>query len=156
MYKTAVEYNDYIVNRQSTIMKKILGLSEIKDDQLDSANLMMDRYALEIEDLITDLKGMPPYKKDSALRDAAIDLFAFYKKTFGNDYKQLIRIRQEGGAMTEEGVAEMNKIVEDISLKESKLDEAFQTAQKNFAKDNNIRLMENKMQKEIDKMNADE
>jgi hypothetical protein len=152
VYKSAVQYNDYIIGRQSTLIKNILDLSAAAQTNLDSASKMLDRYIVETDSMIVDINGMPQYKGDSTFRNAAIASFAFYKKIFGNEYKRLINIRKNGGDATEEGIAEMNRIVGDITKEEEKYDKAFHNAQKNFADKNNMKLGANEMQKKIDKM----
>ena len=54
-YKTAVQYNDYIVNRQTTLIKFILDFSKMADSNLDSAGMMLKRYA-SINDLSIEEK----------------------------------------------------------------------------------------------------
>ena len=152
VYKSAVQYNDYIIGRQTTLIKNILDLSAIAQTNLDSADKILDKYLVETDSMIIDVNGMPPYKSDSAFRNAAIASFTFYKKIFGNEYKQLINIRKNGGDATEDGIAEMNRIVGDITREEEKYDKSFHNAQKNFADKNNMKLAENEMQKKIDKI----
>lgn len=152
-YKSPVEYNDYIVNRQSNLMKKIMAFGQIAQNDLDSATALLDKYEGETDVMIKELKGMPVYKKDSALRNAAIRSFTFYKKVFSQDYRELIAIRKEKGDETEEGVAKMNEIVERITKEEEKLDKAFHNAQRDFASKNKMKLIDNSMQKQIDNMN---
>jgi hypothetical protein len=57
--------------------------------------------------------------------------------------------------MTEEGAAKVNSIVEDISKEEEKLDKAFHNAQTEFANKNNMKLMDNSMQKKVNELNKD-
>ena len=152
LYKNAVEYNDYIVNRQTIIMKNVMDFVKISGTDIDSAGKMLDRYILEMDSLISDVRAMPSYKGDSILRDAAIGSFGFYKKVFGNEYKQLLGIRRSGESGTKDGVAEMNKIVEQITLGEEQYDKIFHNAQDDFAKKNNMTLEENELQKKIDKI----
>ena len=149
LYKNAVEYNDYIVSRQTIIMKNVMDFVKVSGTDLDLAAKMLDRYIPEMDSIIADVKAMPPYKGDSILRDAAIGSFGFYKKVFGNEYKQLVNIRRSGGTGTEEGVAEMNKIVEQITLQEEQYDKIFHNAQEDFAKKNNMKLEENDLQKKV-------
>ena len=149
-YKSAVQYNDYIVGRQTILMKNIIAFGEMAQPKPDSAKKMLDVYAKETINFIKEIKGMPPYKGDSSLRDAAINSFTFYKRVFEDDYKQILQINEN---MTEEGSVEVKKIVEDLGKEEEKFDKAFHNAQKDFADKNNMKLMENKMQKEVDKLN---
>ena len=152
VYKTSVQYNDYIINRQSILIKDVIDLTKVAQTNLDSADKMLDNFVEKTDGLITDIKGMPSYKGDSSFRDAAIASFSFYKKIFGNEYKQLVDIRKHGGDATQEGVDQMNEIVNNISKEEEKYDKAFHNAQKDFAERNHMKLGENKMQKELNKM----
>ena len=149
-YKTAVEYNDYIVNRQTKMMKSVVEFGKVADISLDSAGLMLKQSVRDAEKMIAELKGMPPYKGDSALRDAAIASFSFYKKVFEKDYVDILNIRKKGQEnITEEDVAEANRIVEKISKDEEVLDKAFQNAQKDYATKNKMKLVNNSAQKEL-------
>jgi hypothetical protein len=152
VYKSASEYNDYIVGRQTTIMKNVMDFVEVSQTNLDSAEKMLDVYIVDLDRIIGQIRDMPAYKGDSALRDAAIASFSFYKKIFGNDYKQLIAIRNSGRAETQEGQDEMNKIVENITREEEKYDREFHNAQRSFADKNNMKLRENEMQDKINKL----
>lgn len=151
VYKNAVDYNDYIISRQSLIMQDVIDFLKVSETNLDSSRKMLNDYAVKIERMTEDIKGMPPYKGDSVLRDAAIHSFGFYKKIFQNEYKQIIDIKLNGNDRTEEGVAELKHIVDKITAEEEKYDKAFHNAQGDFARKNNIKLAENEMQKKLDK-----
>ncbi len=152
-YKTAVVYNDAIVNYQSRIMKDILNFVDASKVNLDSADHLLDVYAGELNVIIDDIKGMPAFKGDTTLRNAAVESFGFYKRIMTGEYKELIRLRKEGAGETDAGVAQMNTIVEKISKEEEGFDRNFHSAQLAFAKRNNITLTENDMQKQIDNLN---
>ena len=153
VYKNAVDYNDYIIGRQTQIIKKVMDFIKVSETDLDSARNMLDTYSHDMDGIINDIKGMPAWKGDTTLRNAAVNSFRFYQKIFDKDYKRLIDIRKSGAAETEEGANEMNKIVEDITREEDALDKDFHNAQKDFADKNKMKLTENDMQKKIDKMN---
>jgi hypothetical protein len=150
-YKSAVQYNDYIVGRQSKLMQKILDFSKAVEINLDSAENMLGRFVNETATNIEEIKGMPVYKGDSSLRDAAAGSFSFYKNVFQNDYSRILQIRKKGADMTSEDVTEMHNIVEKITKEEEGFDKSFHNAQKNFADKNNMKLMENEMQKKFDR-----
>ena len=152
VYKSAVQYNDYIVNRQTTLMKNVVAFGEMVQKDLDSAGIMLSSFEEQTSKMIADLKGMPPYKKDSSFRDAAIRSFVFYKKVFAEDYKRILELGKEGIGSTEEGSAEINNIVEKITKEEENFYKAFHNSQKDFADKNKMKLMDNNVQKEIDKI----
>jgi hypothetical protein len=152
-YKNAVQYNDYIVGRQTKLMKNVLAFGKVADYNLDSAEVMLTDFVDETDKMITDIKGMPPYKGDSTLRDAAINSFTFYKRVFGKDYVDLLHIRKRG-ELGESDVTEMQGIVDKISKEEEGYDDAFHRAQRDFAKKHNMKLRENEMQQEFDKIDG--
>ena len=150
-YKSAVQYNDYIVSRQAKLMQKVLDFAKATEINLDSAEKMLERFTGETAIAVEEIKGMPPFKGDSSLRDAAVRSFGFYKNVFQNDYFRIISIRKKGEEITTEDQDEMKRIVDKITREEEGFDKSFHNAQKNFADKNHMKLMENDMQKKFDK-----
>lgn len=149
-YKSPVQYNDYIVSRQTRIMKNIMKFAEVAQNNLDSADHLLDQYVVETGQMIREIKGMPPFKGDSSLRDAASGIFGFYRNIFDKDYRDIIHLRNEQDGTSMEVENQINDIVKKIETEEKGHDERFQLAQQNFARKNNMKLTENKMQKEFD------
>ena len=150
-YKSAVQYNDYIVGRQSKLMQNVLNFTKAAAINLDSAEIMLGKFAGETAITIEEIKGMPAYKGDSSLRDAAVRSFSFYKDVFENDYSRIITIRKKGVDMTSEDIEEMKNIVDKITRDEKVFDKSFHNAQKNFADKNHMKLKENEMQEKFEK-----
>jgi hypothetical protein len=150
-YKSAVQYNDYIVSRQTTLMQHVLNFSKAAEINLDSAEKMLDKYTIETARAVEEIKGMPAYKGDSSLRYAAVKSFSFYKNVFQNDYSRIIKIRKKGDDMTTEDIEEMENIVKKITREEEGVDKSFHNAQKSFADKNHMKLTENEMQKKFEK-----
>ena len=151
-YKSASEYNDFIVNRQTTLMKKVVEFGKAAKENLDSAEAMVKQSAVDVEKMIIEIKGMPAYKGDSALRDAAVTSFSFYKRIFEKDYMDILAIRKKGDEnITEADITEQNRIVASITSEEAGLDKIFQAAQREYASKNNMKLLEDKAQNELKK-----
>lgn len=150
VYKSAVEYNDYIVGRQTTLMRNIMDFVKVAESDLDSAEKMLDKYVKETGAMITEIKGMPPYKGDSTLRDAAVGIFGFYKKIFDKDYRDILHLRSEQDGTSTDIEDRIQQIVKNVEDEEKGFDNRFQSAQKAFARKNNMKLIENEMQKEFD------
>lgn len=148
-YKSAAAYNDYIVGRQSTLIKNVLKFGEAAKVNLDSAEALLDKFIPETERVITELKGMPLWKGDSSLRNAAVQSFTFYKRVFEEDYRRILAIRKDENAGEDE-IIELNAIIEKISKEEEKFDKTFRNAQKDFAQKNKMKLIKNDLQKKID------
>jgi predicted ribosome quality control (RQC) complex YloA/Tae2 family protein len=151
-YKSATDYNDYIVNRQTTLIKRVMEFGKVADVNLDSAQALLTKSVKEVETMIGEIKGMPPYKGDSSLRNAAIASFSFYKKVFEKDYATILNIRKKGeGNITPEDAVQANSIIENITKEEEGLDKTFQSAQRDFASKNSMQLKDNKVQKDLEK-----
>lgn len=148
-YKTPVQYNDYIIERQTTLLEKIMKFADVAKTDLDVANKMLDEYAADASVMIKEIKGMPAFRKDTAFRQAAVNSFTFYKKAFSEYYKNIIIIRKEGADDAED---QLDKVLEKLTAEENRVDYAFRIAQQSFAAKNKMKLQENKMQKEIDNM----
>ena len=148
-YKTPVEYNDYIIGKQTILLEKIMKFADAAKTDIDGANKMLDGYAQDASVMIKDIKGMPSFRKDTAFRQAAVNSFTFYKKAFSEYYKDIIRIRKEAADDADD---QLDKVLAKLTEEEERVDKAFHNAQKNFATKNKMKLMENKMQKDIDNM----
>lgn len=149
-YKNAVEYNDYIVSRQSRLMKNIMSFVQVAQSDLDSAERMLDLYVRETGSMVTELKGMPAFKGDSTLRDAAVSIFGFYRKIFDKDYRDILHLRKEQDGTNPDIEEQIQRIVKNVEQEEKGFDERFQGAQKAFARKNKMKLIENEMQKEFE------
>ena len=150
VYKSAVEYNNYIIERQKILIKNVMDFVKVSQTDLDSADKILDKNVAEISDMINDINEMPDYNGDSSLRIAAINLFKFHKNLSENVYKRLIEIRRSGKDSTPEEVAEIKDIVEQVTKEEAGYDKGFRNAQKDFAEKNNMKLADNELQKNID------
>lgn len=140
-FDDAVDYNDYIVNEQFAIIEEMEAWSTLiselaeKDVVLTKLNQMLS----QIEISIKKVKKLDDYEGNTAFRDAAIELFSFYGKICGNEYKELVEILYSED-LGEEELTRMNEIVEDITIREQNYDEKFISAQKEFAEKHNFIL----------------
>ncbi len=150
-YKTPADYNDYIISRQTRLIKNIITLGRVAGTYVDSAYGMLDTFTADASRVIDEIKGMPPYREDSAFRDAAIRSFGFYKKLFDESYKRILIIRQQGGDETEEGSREILDITDKVKREEESLDKQLHNAQTGFAEKYHMKMRPNTIQQEIDK-----
>ncbi len=152
VYASAVSYNDYIVNRQTEVMKVIFQVSDEMKTDPNAADQTLNTAVALINKNITEIEGMPEWKGSTSLRDNALALFQFYKVAFGNYYRRIIAI-QKDGEVTPAEETEMKQLVSKIDDSEGPLDEKFQKAQQDFSSQNGMRIEKNEMQDKIDKMN---
>ncbi len=146
-YKTPIQYNDYIIGRQTILLEKIMKFADAAKTDLDAADKLLDEYSADASVMIKEIKGMPAFRNDTAFREAAVNSFTFYKKAFDDYYKEIIRIRKEGAADADD---QLDKVLEKLTAEEKRLDYAFRINQQSFAAKNKMTLMENKMQKQIE------
>lgn len=148
-YKTPIQYNDYIIGRQTILLEKIMKFADAAKTDLDAADKLLNEYTADAAVMIKEIKGMPAFREDTAFRYAAVNSFTFYKKAFSEYYKDIIRIRREAAADADD---QLNSVLEKLTAEEKRLDYAFRIAQQSFAAKNKIKLMDNKMQQQIEGM----
>lgn len=151
-YGTAVQYNDYIVNRQVSLMKSVMQFAAVAQKDLDSAERLLDRFIIETSVMKKEIEGMPAWRGDSTLREAAIRTFGFYYRAFADDYKLILHLKMEQDGTNSEIENQINSIIQKITEEEKIVDARFQEAQKKFARDNKMKLQENEMQKEFERI----
>lgn len=152
-YNNPQDYNDYIINKQTKIAKNLMAFGNAVNTDPKGTITSLDGYAKETQKDIEDVKGMPVYKGNSELRDAAVALFGFYERLFKEDYKKIAEVRAAApdNNLTEAQAQEINQVTEKLSADEVTFDNRFQKAQRAFAKEHKMRLLENELQSEIDK-----
>ena len=147
---SAVDYNDAIVNEQNKIIEHILAMSNATYDIAES-----DQHRLKIieqcDSSIAIVGAMEPFDGNSDLRDAAVNLFRFYKDIASTDFKRILEIL-DMDEPTDADYEELDQIDAKIAERELPLDAAFQNAQKAFSDKNNLQLLKNEYQDAIDGM----
>ncbi len=153
IFKTPADYNEYIIGRQTKVIRNIIDLGNRIEVSPDTAYALLDRFTAETDSVMGDIKGMPPFRSDSAFRDAAIRSFAFYKTLFNEHYRRILKIRMRGDDATEEGVSELMEVMEKIKREEEMLDKQLHNAQTEFATKYEMKMRPSAIQKEINKKN---
>lgn len=151
VFKTAADYNDYIIARQTKVVQHIIDMGNKAETSPDTAYAYLDSYARQTDTIIDEINGMPPFKQDSMFRNAAVNSFRFYRKLFAESYRRILQIRRDGRETTEEGFNEIVAITDTIRREEEKLDRALHNAQSVFAGKYKMKMRPNEIQKEIDK-----
>ena len=151
-FNSGVDYNDYIVGLQNNIGKAIVEFNEVMGGE-EVTKASIEPYYLSMklaaQQAVIKTKALGPYKGNTELRNAAVNLFQFYVETFGNEYREMIDLVIEA-EITEATLVRVNEILASVTEKEGGLDQAFQMAQGNFAKQFGFSLTENELQEEID------
>lgn len=154
-FKTAIEYNDFIVDQQTEIGMKILDFNKVVSTTINYDTLMMALKEIDrtIDKSIKNLKGLTPFEKETEMKTAALNLFQFYKRIMGNEYKEMIKILSKG-TYTDEDNTRMAEILDKVVKDENAFDETYQNAQKKFASKYGFSLQESELQEKIDETNT--
>lgn len=152
-FKTAVEYNDYIVAEQDKIGEKIMEFNTLIEDlnsTKELANNKIQEVLKVIKSSIAAIEKLSDFEGNKELRQTTLDLFKYYEKCIGVYYVEIINIIY-AAELTDDSTVQLQKIMDKITSEEKILDENFSKAQNNFAKAHNFQLIDNELQKEIDK-----
>ncbi len=128
VYKTAAEYNDYIINRQLNVVQHIVDFSNVSKKDLDSSGRLLGTYQLITRQMTNEINGMPAYEGDSTFRDAAVNLFNFYSHLFRNEYPQIIEYRKKGMFLTSDDLIEQDSNIKAIKVEEEDLHKSLYNA----------------------------
>ena len=150
--QSPIEYNDSIIEEQNKITEFMLESGNCLDSDFSSCDALRMKTIAQCDKSISLVEAMPDYDGNTRLRDAAVALFKFYKDMNENEFKDMIEIIMKGDAITEEDIAMLTVLEEQISQKEVLLDEELDQAQQEFARDFGFEIGVNEMQEEIDNM----
>ncbi len=153
VFKSPADYNEYIISRQTKVIRSIIELGNRIEVSPDTAYKLLDQYAGQTDSVVTDIKGMPPFRGDSSFRDAAVRSFTFYKTLFNDHYRRILKVRMKGNESTEEGIGELMEVMDKIKREEEQLDKQLHNAQTEFARKYDMKMRPSAIQKEIDKKN---
>jgi hypothetical protein len=145
---TPIEYNDAIVNEQNKIIAHILEMSNSAFD-ITIAEAHRMKIIEQCDVSIALVEAMDAYDGNSDLRDAALNLFKFYREIASAEFREMLELLDK----EEVGDAEydaLNLIDQQIAQREAPLDAAFQKAQLQFSEKYNLMLQKNQFQDAID------
>lgn len=139
----AIAHNDKIVEDQ----KKMLSLEQdliyaIEDGDLDAIDRAYDDYVSFLEETLSKYEEMDAFDENDTFRKAMIDLLTTFLDVAKNEYKDLIAIwSKDVEDLTEKDFERMDKITRDIDKKEIDANNAFLDAEKDFAAEYNLILL---------------
>ena len=137
---SAIKYNDNIVLLQDKIHIKMTALGNSFSTK-DSVEINKNLQALKTtsDSAIAVVGGLSGIDGDTQLKDAALNLFKFYRKLADVEFAQegAIFCKEE---ITADDMKVLNDIVESVTKEEKPLDDALGEAQNNLAKKYNFKL----------------
>jgi hypothetical protein len=153
---TATEYNNKIIDEQGKVLNLVLDFTaKVDESDMKGARLLLEKTGVQCDSSIKTIEAMGPFDDDASFKDAAIDLFKFYKRAFATDYKELLDIIEKEEP-TMEDLDRVNVIVKKVSDEEMVLDDKVQKVQKEFADKHDVKITDNSMQEKIDNLDKKE
>ncbi len=153
IFHTPADYNEYIISRQTKVIRHVMDLFKRIETSPDTALSLLDLYSKVTDTAINDIRGMPPFRTDSAFRDAVIQSFTFYKSLFNDYYRKALLHRTGQNIGDEEEVNKLLDVAEKIRREEEQLDKNLHHAQNEFARKFDMKMRPSDIQKEIEKKN---
>ena len=151
-FPSAVEYNDFIISQQENIVKSLLSLADAMNAGVnDDIKSKYELFGKQCKKSLDTIKKMDSYNNDTAFRDESIKLFQFYYDIYQKDYKEMVDIIIKGDKIDEKDMTRLEEIKESITKRENERDGAFADAQNKFAKENNMQIIPNDLQKDVNK-----
>ncbi len=140
-FKTATEYNDFIVAKQHKIINtNIEYISKlVHADDFETIENHRKEVIKKLEQTIAEMQALPPYKKNTAFRDETTKAFEVYLAAFSQEFATVNLNKMD----SEESFENMEALFKAQDAAEAKLSTAglkVEKAQSNFAKKNNMRL----------------
>lgn len=156
-YTSPVDYNNTIIEAQQDIIRELMAFGNYFNTTDESAGLEKVRQNIitACDSSIKKVSALKDYDGNTRLRDAALDLFRFYKEIAKNEYKEMQDIMSDLDNMTDEQLDRLDELSEEIGTKEEKLDAELQAAQTEFADKHNFSIYRNELQDEIDAMSTE-
>ena len=140
IFKTAAEYNDYIISRQMEVAGMIDQFTAASAVSADSAQAVLQKNSRVTGEYLADLSAMSDFKGDTIFRNAAVNSFTFYKRIFDQEYRTLLALDAKGENASEEDIQTIQQITQGVAAEEAELDKRFANAQRDFAQKNKLRL----------------
>jgi hypothetical protein len=151
--QSALDYNNTIVDEQMKIMEKFITFIELDAEDLDEMDAARLEIVAQCKTSIAEVEKIPAFEGDPTFRDAALQLFRFYKRSSEISYKEMIDILRKGEMMTEEDEDRLAAINDEVTYDEVDLDNKLSMAQDAFSKKYNFKLEKPEIQDEIDAIN---
>lgn len=147
VFKAPADYNDYIVLEQAIVGNKIEEFNKaLAAEQLREAKKIHTELIGQLDASIAKIGALGDYKGNVAFKNAAFELFVFYKMIVESDYAAVIKLVEKEG-VNDKTFARINSIFTTIQRDEAIMYGQFDKAQKAFAEQFNMKLGENEFEK---------
>lgn len=144
-FENAGEYMHYISAQHENITKKFLSYNSAVSHGKRARKVEKLREQLldEVQESKMNISSMPKFKGDGAYKDSSVNFMKFYFSVLNDDYSKIVNMEE----IAEQSYDEMEAYLmlqEQIDKKMEEANERINAAQKLFASQNNIRLVDSK------------
>ncbi len=147
VFKSPADYNDYIVLEQAVVGNKIEDFNKaLATEQLKEAKKIHAELLGQLDVSITKIGTLGDYKGNTAFKNAAFELFVYYKMVVETDYAAVIKLVEKEG-VNDKTFGRINTIFTTIQRDEAVMYGQFDRAQKAFAEEFKMKLGENEFEK---------
>lgn len=145
-FKTAIEYNDFIISQQNLVGGAINDL--MVNILEDSASVWIHYNAglIIANNCFLAIKSLPVFEDNTYFKDASTELFQFYLDVFSNEFKEITTYYTDPDISFEKLDSELTRISNLITLKEDMHDTNFANAQAKFAEEYHFNLLDTQVE----------
>ena len=145
---SATEYNDFIVKEQQLIVNEMRQFNNDDGSNLEHIEQKRLKIVTQCDSSLFKIEQLEDFDGKTSLKNAALELFTFYKTVCDNEYQEMIAIMNKS-LITKEDIEKLKLSQEKNKQQEIKLDKQLETAQNEFAKDQGIKIRLNSSSKVI-------
>lgn len=144
-FDDAVEYMKYISTQHENISRKFLSYNSAVSHgkRAKKVEKLREQLLNEVDESRMNISSMPKFKADTAYRDSSVSFMKFYYNMLNEDYAKIVNMED----IAEQSYDEMEAYLMLQEAIDKKMEEAnarVHNAQKQFASQNNIRLIDTK------------
>jgi hypothetical protein len=140
--KGAAKYNNSIIKLQHKVTPDIVKFFKaFEKGTAEDLKKQKAKLIPEFDAAIAKVSAMPDFEGDADLKNAALEWFKLYKSSFETEYEHIITLVTNRDRSKEDH-EKLDKMTDDLVLREEAVDAQFEKAQVEFAKRHNLELIE--------------
>ncbi|MES2848240.1 MAG: hypothetical protein V4685_04250 [Bacteroidota bacterium] len=142
-FENAGEYMQYISTQQINVTKKFLSYNSAASHgkRAKKVEKLREQLLNEVQESKMNISSMPKFKGDGAYKDSSASFMKFYYNVLNDDYTKIVNMEE----IAEQSYDEMEILLmfqEQVDKKMEEANQRMHEAEKLFALQNNIKLVE--------------
>ncbi len=141
--ESAGGYMQYVSTQHDNVTKKFLNYNSAAahGKRAKKVEKLREQLLDEVQESRMNISGMPKFKGDGAYRDSSVSFMKFYYNVLNDDYGKIVNMEE----IAEQSYDEMEAYLmleEAVDKKLAEANERMKMAEKTFASQNNVNLVE--------------